>query len=119
MRQRADLNALRAALWAQRALLHARRDLRAGRLEGIELPAPPSLPAAAERGVHALLRRRPATCLERALVLQRWYVARGAARAVVIGVRGPTEAFSAHAWLDGDPDGESGAFQELLRLPAS
>jgi hypothetical protein len=119
MRRPVDLGTLRAALWAQRALLQARRGLRQGRLEDLELVAPPSLPAAAERGVHALLRRRPVTCLERALVLQRWHVAQGAPREVVIGVRGPTEAFSAHAWLDGDPDGESGAFQELLRLPAS
>jgi hypothetical protein len=119
MRRRVDLPTLRAALWAQRALLQARRGLRDGRLEDIELPAPPSLPPDAESGVHALLRRRPGTCLERALVLQRWYAARGTPREIVIGVRGPLAAFSAHAWLDGDPDGESGAFQELLRLPSS
>jgi hypothetical protein len=25
--------------------------------------------------------------------------------------------FAAHAWLDGEPDGEAGVFSELLRLP--
>jgi hypothetical protein len=118
-RRRVDVATLRAALWAQRALLQARRELRNGRLEDIELIQPPSVPSTAERGVHALLRRRPATCLERALVLQRWHAARGRPREIVIGVRGPTEEFSAHAWLEGEPDGESRDFQELLRLPAS
>jgi hypothetical protein len=52
-------------------------------------------------------------------VLQRWHAARGRPREIVIGVRGPTEEFSAHAWLEGEPDGEARDFQELLRLPAS
>jgi Transglutaminase-like superfamily len=118
-RHRIDLATLRAALWAQRALLQARRDLRRGHLEDIELLAPPHLPRAAERGVHALLRRRPASCLEKVLVLQRWYAAVGESREIVIGVKGPVDEFTAHAWLDGDPDGESRAFQELLRLPSA
>ena len=119
MRRGVDLASLRAAVWAQRALMQARRELRDGRLEDIDLIPPPSVPAPAERGVHALLRRRPATCLERALVLQRWHAARGRPREIVIGVKGPTEEFSAHAWLEGEPDGEARDFQELLRLPAS
>jgi hypothetical protein len=119
MRQPPDLPTIRAALWAQRALIQARRALREGRLAEIELPAPPALPPSAERGVHALIRRRPATCLERALVLQRWHAAFGQPREIVIGVRGPTQSFAAHAWLEGEPDGETGVFEELLRLPAS
>jgi hypothetical protein len=119
MRRGVDLATLRAGMWAQRALLQARRGLRDGRLEDIELLSPPTLPAAAERGVHALLRRRPASCLERVLVLQRWHAARGEPREIVIGVRGPTDEFAAHAWLEGDPDGESGAYMELLRLPSA
>jgi len=66
--------------------------------------------------VAAVLARRPASCLERALVLQRWDAAHGRPRDVVIGVTSPAD-FSAHAWLDGDPAG-AGPFQELLRLPA-
>jgi len=119
MRPRPDLPTIRAAFWAQRALWQARRALRVGGLAEIELVAPPDLPPYAERGVQALLRRRPATCLERALVLQRWHAALGREREIVIGVRGPTDNFAAHAWLDGEPDGETGVFEELLRLPAS
>jgi hypothetical protein len=114
-----DLATLRAGIWAQRALLQARRGLRDGRLADIELLSPPPLPAVAERGVHALLRRRPASCLERALVIQRWHAARGEPREIVIGVKGPTDEFAAHAWLEGDPDGESGAYVELLRVPSA
>ena len=99
--------------------MQARRALRDGHLAEIELPAPPAVPFSAERGVHALLRRRSATCLERALVLQRWHAAFGQPREIVIGVRGPAQTFAAHAWLEGEPDGETGVFEELLRLPAS
>jgi Coenzyme PQQ synthesis protein D (PqqD) len=47
--------------------------------------------------------------------LQRWYASHGAIRDVVIGVSAPTDDFEAHAWLDGDPDGE-GSFRELSRI---
>lgn len=114
--RRYDVPSLRGALWAERALRQARRGLRRSDLREVEIGAPPSLPASAERGVLGLLRRRRCTCLERAIVLQRWYAAQGSPREVVIGVRGPTDEFRAHAWLEGDPEGE--AFQELMRLPA-
>jgi hypothetical protein len=69
--------------------------------------------------VSALLRRRPSsTCLERALVRQRWLASHGSRRDVVIAVQAPDDAFQAHAWVDGDPDEQEGSFHELLRLPA-
>jgi len=40
----------------------------------------------------------------------------GSAPDVVVGVSGPSPAFRAHAWLDGEVDGEDQHFQELLRL---
>jgi Transglutaminase-like superfamily len=114
-----DLPTLRAALWAERALRSARRTLRRRGVDGILLPAPPALPAEAGRGVSALLRRRASsTCLERALVRQRWLAAQGSRRDVVIAAQAPGEAFQAHAWVDGDPDERDAAFHELLRLPA-
>jgi Transglutaminase-like superfamily len=117
--RRLDLPSLRAALWAERALRSARRTLRRRGVEGILLPAPPALPPDAGRGVSALLRRRASsTCLERALVRQRWLAAQGAPRDVVIAVQAPNELFQAHAWVDGDPDEREPAFHELLRLPA-
>ena len=116
MRRLPDLPTLRAAWWTLRALRHARRGLDRDSFEAPTLPAPPQLRASSVRGVGVVLRRRPASCLERALVLQRWEAAQGHPRDVVIGVTAP-EDFSAHAWLDGDP-AESGEFAELLRLPA-
>jgi Transglutaminase-like superfamily len=114
--RRLDPQALRAAWWARGALSHARGALGRGELDEIVLAPPPRLPSAAERGVQAVLRRRSATCLERSLVLQRWYAAHGQRRDVVIGVNGAPADFSAHAWLDGEqlpPDTE---FDELVRV---
>lgn len=115
---RLDIPTLRAAWWAQRALVQARRELRREGIESVAVAPPPSLPAEARRGVLALLRRRECTCLERSLVLQRWHASQGDLREVVIGVAGPTESFRAHAWLEGEPNGDLGRFQELMRLPA-
>jgi hypothetical protein len=113
-----DVATLRAALWAWRSLRRAERDLRRRGLDGARVPAPPRLPARARRGVLAVLRRRPSTCLERALVLQRWEAAHGAGSDVVIGVPGHSEDFVAHAWLESMPDGQAAQYHELMRIPA-
>jgi hypothetical protein len=109
---------LRAAAWALLALRRARRDLAARGLEGVRVGRPPRLPASARVGVLAVVRRRPSTCLERALVLQRWEADHGVTSDVVIGVRGASDNFQAHAWLEGMPDAGPHAFHEILRLPA-
>jgi hypothetical protein len=116
MRRPPDLATVRAALWTGRALQRARRELRDGELRGVALPAPPHVPAHAERGVRAVLRRREHSCLEGSLIMQRWLAAHGDPRDVVIGTTG-VEGFKAHAWLEGDPDGAA-RFVELARLPA-
>lgn len=114
--RRLDPQALRAAWWARGALSHSRRALGRGELDEIVLAPPPRLPSAAERGVQAVLRRRSATCLERSLVLQRWYAAHGQRRDVVIGVNGAPADFSAHAWLDGEQLPPDTHFDELVRV---
>lgn len=120
MRRKLDLPTLRAALWAARALVQVRRSLRKQGMDGAVVTVPPPLlPSAAERGVFGLLRRLPSTCLERALVLQRWYSARGRAREVVIGVKSPDGKFQAHAWLEDQPDTEAASYEELMRLPGA
>jgi hypothetical protein len=106
----------RAACWTLLALSRTRAQLRAGRLRDFALAPPPPLPTEAERGVHAVLRRRPNSCLERSLVLQSWLTAHGQQHDVVIGVQAPSNGFRAHAWLDGEADPRSADFQELLRL---
>jgi Transglutaminase-like superfamily len=112
-----DLPTLRAAAWAAHGLWQARRTLRRDGMTGARVGAPPPLPRSAGRGVHAVLRRSPASCLERALVLQRWEAAHGAPAAVVIGVQGPARGFRAHAWLEGRADRLAGTYEELVRLP--
>ena len=118
--RRLDLPTLRAALWAALALVRAHRSLRRRGLAGARVAAPPALPAHARRGVLALLRRTPATCLERALVLQRWDAAHGQPVDVVIGVTSPSAGggFRAHAWLANEADGMTAAYREIHRLPA-
>jgi hypothetical protein len=111
--RRLDLATLRAAWWTQGALRRTRRTLRTRPIGDVVVGRPPPLPAHAGRGVYAVLRRVPATCLERALVLQRWLSEQGSAKDVVIGVTGAQD-FRAHAWLDGETVDEQ--FQELTRL---
>ena len=115
---RLDLSTLRAALWTARALRRAKRDLARLGLEGTRVPAPPPLPARARRGVLAVIARKPNTCLERALVLQRWEAAHGDASDVVIGVPAPGGDFVAHAWLESMPDGQAAGYHEIHRIPA-
>ncbi|MGH9102970.1 MAG: lasso peptide biosynthesis B2 protein, partial [Acidimicrobiales bacterium] len=108
------LGAARGAWWAARALRVARRGLGA---EGVRvrLPAPPA-GAGTARGVSVVLARRPATCLERAVVLQRWLAAQGRRHDVVIGVQGPSSNLAAHAWVEGVEAGGSDRFVELHRI---
>jgi Transglutaminase-like superfamily len=112
-----NVRTLRAAWWTHRALHRVRGELRTRGLDYSATPRPPRLPRNAQRGVFAVLRRERSTCLERALVLQRWHQSHDDPRDVVVAVKGPSMDFAAHAWLDGDADGDAGAFSELLRLP--
>lgn len=117
MRRRASLAELRAAAWAARAVRSSRRQLRRSGYVGLKLPDVPDLPTSASRGVDAVLRRLSPTCLERAVVLQRWRAAHGDLRAVVVGVRGTGDEFRAHAWLDDEsPELEESEYRELVRL---
>jgi hypothetical protein len=94
---------LRAAWWAVRTARRTRSILNARGLDpALGPPAPPALPAAAERGVRGALRRYRETCLVNAIVLQAWEAAHGRRRDLVVGITGP-ESFRAHAWLQGDP----------------
>jgi hypothetical protein len=108
---------LRAAWWAHRCLRNVRRRLANGEMD--VCVAPPALPAAAARGVEAVLRRTRPTCLEAALVRQRWLRSQGVLRDVVIGVTAPSHGFMAHAWLD-DPHEPRPPqpWHELTRLAA-
>jgi hypothetical protein len=105
--------ALRGGWWALRAVRHVRRELRGLPVRAVRVPPPPAPGRGVERGVRTVLQRLEPSCLERALILQRWLAARGELREVVIGVTAPGSDFEAHAWLDGEP---SLQFQEIARL---
>jgi len=114
-----DAGAWRGALWARRAVRDARRQLRDGNLRDLSVAPPYRLPPSADYGVHAVLRRLPSTCLERAVVLQRWRIAQGDPREIVIGVLRDEDEFKAHAWVEGEGDQLAPAFEELMRVPAT
>lgn len=109
-----DVATLRAAWWTRRALARARRRLRRDGLAA-RINSPPPLPPGAIRGVRAILRRQPNTCLERALVLQRWLAAHDAPYDVVVGVS-RREGFQAHAWLEFESTPTTARFSEITRL---
>jgi hypothetical protein len=106
---------VRGIVWALRAVRSVRRQLRRTGYVGIALPPLPSEPEAAARGIRFVLRRLPTTCLERAMIEQRWEAARGNPRDVLVGVRGGAGGFGAHAWLDGEEPPDTG-YRELLRI---
>jgi len=107
---------LAAAVWALCALRAVRAQLAAGELRELRLPAPRRSTLGGRRGVKLVLLARRASCLEGALVRQRFGAACGDVRDVVIGVRNPAETFGAHAWLEGERDGELLGFRVLTRV---
>jgi Transglutaminase-like superfamily len=109
---------LRAAWWAARSTRRLRGIQSGSFPPAAALPPVPGVPASARRGVSLSLRLSKATCLVRAVVLQAWYLAHGEERDLVVGVTAPSQGFSAHAWLDGDPPCHSEGFHELMRRPA-
>jgi hypothetical protein len=120
-----------AAGWAVAALHSARRQLTTAGVADVDLPAPPPVGAADRPAVLATLDERAASCLERALVVQRFDAETGRPRDLVVAVTDPgpdrtpgcatdgdpAGASHAHAWLDGDAAPRSHS-HELLRLPA-
>jgi len=116
IRGEAPIASARAAWWAHRALSEVRSKLAAGGFSRVAVPPPPNLPAEGLRGVDALLRRRRHTCLEGALIRQRWLSAHGVKREVVIGVCGAGASFRAHAWVAGEEDSAANGMRELARI---
>lgn len=107
---------LRAAAWTLSVHAGLRKRLDT---EGAEasVPPPPPLPPAALRVVRATLRARRASCLEGAIVLQRWHAAHARRLDLVIGVTAPGDGFHAHAWLEGEDLRPGDEFTEILRRP--
>jgi hypothetical protein len=109
---------LRAGAWTRRALRQARRELKSRPLTEVAIEPPRGIPAAGASGVRVALRLSRYSCLEAALVRQRWDAEHGSPRDVVIGVPRPSERDEreAHAWLDGDDDPRRNELTEITRL---
>jgi hypothetical protein len=105
----------RGARWASHAHASARAQLRDGGVRA-DLDEPPH-GVDDTGGVTAMLSLRRASCLERAVVMQRWFDAHGVAVDVVIGVRTDQGDVKAHAWLAGEEPASAGRFIEMTRVP--
>jgi hypothetical protein len=106
------------AVWAWRALRSLRRDLKVVGLEA-KVAAPPRsvVSRAGDKGVRAVLTVGRATCLERALIVQRLLAQAGRPHEVAIGVNGSEQSFEAHAWVVGhDAPEEQAKYTVLTRL---
>jgi Transglutaminase-like superfamily len=104
------------AAWATLAVLVARRRLKSNGVHATGLRAP-HMPSAASRGVAGVLHRLSPTCLERALVAQRWMAAHGDERDIIIGIPlGGLMAGPAHAWLEGSASVVAADYVEIHRL---
>ena len=117
--RRYDRYTLRAAWWAGVRLRALRRELPSQGLEA-HVPPPPELPGHALRGVTGLAVVARATCLERSMLLQRWFAEHGRPYPILVGVAiTGDEGFRAHAWLEGfDPDPEAYEVMTTIDAPA-
>ena len=77
---RSRIPALRAGVLVAQSASHAAGSSAGAGSSTSSVPPPPRGPACAVRGVLAALRRWPTSCLERALVLQRWHAAQDVSR---------------------------------------
>lgn len=75
------------------------------------------------RGARIALRRDRATCLERSLIVQRWWASKGVALEVLVGVRLPgiandDDEATAHAWVEHWDADCSDRYAVIRRVPA-
>ena len=76
----------------------------------------PAVPAGHRSTVTAVLRLAGANCLERSAILQRWETDHDGGRPLLVGVTRDSEGeIAAHAWLEGEQDGDS--YLPLHRRP--
>lgn len=87
-------------------------------VESVTVRPAPRLSLEATRGVNGVLRLTRATCLQKSLVLQRWYADHGVERDLVIGVTSVRSGFRAHAWLEEPGQMTDPTYAEISRLLA-
>jgi hypothetical protein len=107
---------LRTLAWTLISVRRTRGQLDSGGLSAVKLLPAPLGGRGARRGLRDAFRLTRPSCLERSLVRRAWNLRQGRNVPIVIGVRGNSESFGAHAWLQGDPP-DPGDFAELLVWP--
>ena len=105
--------------WARRSVASIRSDVRRDGLE-VAVPPPPTTAPGSLRGARVALRVQRASCLERSLVIQRWWASNDVALDVIVGVRHPTrhDGAPAHAWVEHFDADCSDRFAEIRRVAA-
>ena len=109
--------AARTLLWSLRMVGRIREQVPQRSFRDIALSAPPALDRRSRSAVNAGLRLRRATCLEQALLRQRFDAANGVDRTLIIAVSSPANGFRAHSWLEGEPQRDQ-SLREIVRHPA-
>ncbi len=104
--------------WTFDALVSVRRQLAETGMEQVDPFRSPGR-AITERSVEIILQRNSASCLERSLVRQRYYLAKGQNRDVIVGVSPPKDGFRAHAWVSGDAEEGNELYQTIHRSHAN
>lgn len=108
---------LQGLRWANEQLVRLRGTLGSEGLDAVVEP-PPTIARGSLLGARALLEARRATCLERSLVIQAWFAARGVGLDVIVGVKRSLSdpGDTAHAWVDRFDDDCSTTYAEIRRV---
>ncbi len=110
--------AARTLLWSVRMVGRVRKQLPQRPFSEVVLSTPPALDVRSRSAMNAGLRLRRASCLERALLRQRFDAANGVQRTLIIAVTSPADGFRAHSWLEGDRQQDT-SMREIVRHPAT
>jgi hypothetical protein len=84
----------------------------------VAVSAPPTASPSGIRGVGLGLSLRRASCLERSLIVQRWYLSQGRSRPMLIGIAREGASTVAHAWLEGEERRNKHEYLEMTRVEA-
>ena len=111
--------AVAGARWARHSVAVIRAEVRQSGLE-VQVPSPSVAGPGSLRGARVALRIQGASCLERSLVIQRWWASNDVALDVIVGVRHPTRHDGApgHAWVEFFDEDCSDRFAEIRRVSA-
>ncbi len=106
----------RTLFWSMRMVVRVRKQLPYKPFGEVLLSGPPASDPLSRSAMNAGLRLRRATCLEQALLRQRFDAANGLQRTLIIAVTNPADGFRAHSWLEGERQPDP-SMREIARHP--